>query len=119
MTVPSPESDADPETRQRKTRLRAAYRERRQALGDERRARFDAAIRSHLLDAAVFLRARRVGAFVAFDGERPRGPNPVLDLVVSRQPGDVVRLSVERRTDSLAVFLIDNEGDRVAGIDLT
>ena len=33
--------------------------------------------------------------------------------------GCAVRLSVERRTDSLAVFLIDNEGDRVAGIDLT
>jgi cell division inhibitor SulA len=32
--------------------------------------------------------------------------------------GCAVRLSVECRTDSLAVFLIDNEGDRVAGIDL-
>lgn len=34
---------------------------------------------------------------VALDGQRPRGPNPILDLVLSRQPGDAVQLSVERR----------------------
>jgi cell division inhibitor SulA len=32
--------------------------------------------------------------------------------------GCAVRLSVRRRKDSLAVYLVDNEGDRVAGIDL-
>ena len=33
---------------------------------------------------------------VAVDGRRPRGPNPILDLVLSRQPGETVRLSVDR-----------------------
>jgi sigma-B regulation protein RsbU (phosphoserine phosphatase) len=33
---------------------------------------------------------------VAVDGARPRGPNPVLDLVLSRQPGESIRLVVER-----------------------
>jgi sigma-B regulation protein RsbU (phosphoserine phosphatase) len=47
--------------------------------------------------AAAGLRSGDV--IVAFDGERPRGPNPVLDLVLSRRPGDVVRLSVERPAD--------------------
>jgi len=33
---------------------------------------------------------------VSVDGTRPRGPNPVLDLVLSREPGETVRLAVER-----------------------
>jgi sigma-B regulation protein RsbU (phosphoserine phosphatase) len=33
---------------------------------------------------------------VALDGRRPRGPTPILDLVLSREPGETVRLSVER-----------------------
>jgi sigma-B regulation protein RsbU (phosphoserine phosphatase) len=36
---------------------------------------------------------------VAFDGQPLRGPNPLLDLVLSRNPGDPVQLSVERASD--------------------
>jgi sigma-B regulation protein RsbU (phosphoserine phosphatase) len=42
---------------------------------------------------------RRGDDIVALDGQPLRGPNPILDLVLSRQPGDPVRLSVERPSD--------------------
>jgi sigma-B regulation protein RsbU (phosphoserine phosphatase) len=42
---------------------------------------------------------RRGDRIVALDGERPRGPNPVLDLVLSREPGQPVRLAVQRPGD--------------------
>jgi len=34
---------------------------------------------------------------VSVDETRPRGPNPVLELVLSHEPGESVRLNVERR----------------------
>jgi sigma-B regulation protein RsbU (phosphoserine phosphatase) len=55
--------------------------------------------RVHEGSPAALADLRRGDAIVAFDGERLRGPNPLLDLVLSRSPGDPVRLSVERPTD--------------------
>ena len=55
--------------RRERNAVRRAMRERRRALGDDERRTLDRAVCAHVMSQPVFRAARRIGIYLAFDGE--------------------------------------------------
>jgi 5-formyltetrahydrofolate cyclo-ligase len=68
--------------RKRRQALRREMRARRRALSPEERIRADRALRTHVRSLPAFRAARRIGVYIAFDGEPDLGP--LITCVASR-----------------------------------
>ena len=64
----------DRETSAERTAIRREMRARRRALAPGERVRADRALRTHIRALSAFRAARRVGVFIAFDGEPDLAP---------------------------------------------